>query len=57
MNIASHGRAGRVSATTIASIGRLLPRVISGVITKAYTEIIRLSSQINTEIRKQSKLW
>lgn len=45
MSIASHGRAGKVSAMSIASVGRLY-RAIAGVVGVALREIMRLTSTI-----------
>ena len=54
-SIASHGRTGKVTATTIASFGRLL-KGISEIVVTAKTEILSLVSAIHPIMELVSKV-
>ena len=54
-SIASHGRTGKITATTITSLGRLL-KGISEIVVTGKTEIIHLISKVSPVLRLTSRI-
>ncbi len=56
MSIAAHGRAGKVSAMSISSWGRLYRGIISEIIEVTIAEIMNLVSRVRTVLDVQSRI-
>lgn len=55
INIASHGRVGKVSAISIGSFGRLYRATISKIVTLTIAEVMNLVSVVKTVLNMESR--